>query len=159
MLGYLVLGVLLGAFAARLVHHRHHCAGHGWHGHRCHRGRGRRLFWLVHELGLSGEQVAGLKEAWLSGRGAIARVRAGGFEGLHALWEAAAGEPLDRAKLDEAARRYGDDCALAARALGDAVARAHDILTPEQRAKLRARLGRSMEGGWRGGDGPYRTVL
>jgi Spy/CpxP family protein refolding chaperone len=167
MFGHVVLGVLLGAGAARFIARRrfHHggrgCGfGHGFHGFH---GRGRRFFWIK-DLGLSGEQVAALKEVWLSGRGAIARLRASGFQGLHALFEAATSEPLDRARLDEAARRHGDEGGEAARALADAVARAHEILTPEQRAKLRAQIGRGGGGGgggggWGGGDGPYRTFV
>jgi Spy/CpxP family protein refolding chaperone len=78
---------------------------------------------------------------------------------MHALWEAASSEPLDRAKLDEAARRHADDHGQAARQLADAVARAYEILTPEQRAKVRAHFGQMAGGGGNPpGAGPYRTA-
>jgi Spy/CpxP family protein refolding chaperone len=167
MFAHLVLGAFIGAAAIRFAARRRYgfgggCGrgfhGRGFYGHGFHH-RGRHFFGLVRDLGLSREQVAGLKEVWLSGRGAVAAVRASGAQGLHALYEAATSEPLDRARLDEAARAHGAESAKAAVTLAEAVARAHEILTPEQRAKVREHLGRAGGGGapgWRG-DGPYRV--
>ena len=167
MFGHVVLGVLIGAAASRFAMRRR-LGFHRWgggcgfrHGFHHFGGRGRRFFWIVRDLGLSSEQVSALKEVWLAGRGAIARMRATGFQGMHALFEAATSEPLDRVRLEEAARRHGDESGAAAKALVDAVARAHEILTPEQRAKLRTHFGYAG-GGFGGGvggvgDGPYRT--
>jgi len=173
MFGHLVLGLFLGAAATRFIARRRFHGGgcgfrhRGWHGgfNGFGHGRGRRMFWLIRELGLSGEQVSQLKEVWLSGRGAVASMRANAFQSLHAVWEVASAEPLDRARLEEAARRHGEESTQAARAIADAVARVYEVLTPEQRAKVRAHLGQMAGGGgggwpgWRGGDGPYRTSI
>jgi Spy/CpxP family protein refolding chaperone len=177
MFGHLALGIILGAMLGRAFAWRRrfgfgcgggwrrHGFGHGCHGHG--HGRARRLFWLFRELGLSGEQIGELKTVWLSARGAVAAMRASGFQSLHALYEAAQSEPLDRVRLEETARRHADDHGQAARHIADAVARAHEILTPEQRAKLRAHLGQmgwgpggpgGSPGGPGFGAGPYRSA-
>jgi Spy/CpxP family protein refolding chaperone len=108
-------------------------------------------------------QVRALKVAWLKGRNAVAGMRASKIEGLHALVQAALAEPVDRAELDETARRFADDQGQAARDLVEALDAALTVLTPEQKEKLRARFGRfgTSFGTGRGpfgpDNGPYRS--
>ena len=174
-IGPVVLGAFLGFAASRAMrraHYRHHFGGcgrfggfgHHWGGF----GRGfggfgglggpRRMWWLLRELDLSHEQVAKLKSVWLSARGAVASVRASRFEAAHAAIGAALAEPFDKARLDDVARKLADEQGQAARDLADAIARALEILTPEQRAKIRERFGRFGAGLGGGPDGgPYRS--
>lgn len=170
-IGPVVLGAFLGFAASRAMrraHYRHHFGGcgafgHGWGGH--HWGRGfagfggpRRMWWLLRELDPSHEQVAKLKNVWLSARGAVASVRASRFEAAHGAIGAALAEPFDKARLDDVARKLADEQGQAARDLSDAIARALEILTPEQRAKIRERFGRFGAGLGGGPDGgPYRS--
>lgn len=177
-IGPVVLGAFLGFAASRAMrraHFRHHFGGcghgfggHGFGGHHWGgfgRGLGgfrfggpRRMWWLLRELDLSHDQVAKLKNVWLSARGAVASVRASRFEAAHAAIGAALTEPFDKARLDDVARKLSDEQGQAARDLSDAIARALEILTPEQRAKIRERFGRfgaGLGGGPEGG--PYRS--
>ena len=170
-IGPVVLGAFIGFAASRAMrraHWRHHFGGgcgHGWGGHHWGRGFGgfgfggpRRMWWLLRELDLSHEQVAKLKNVWLSARGAVASVRASRFEAAHAAIGAALAEPFDKARLDDVARKLADEQGQAARDLADAIARALEILTPEQRAKIRERFGRFGAGLGGGPDGgPYRS--
>jgi Spy/CpxP family protein refolding chaperone len=172
-IGPVALGILFGVAASRFArHHRGHHHGFGGgcrarHGMRGPFGMGhrfggpRRLFWLVRDLDLSAEQVRALKDDWLKGRGAVAQVRASGFEAAHAALGAALAEPFDRARIDDAARRHIDTHAQAARDLADAVSHAIEVLTPEQRAKLRERYAQinadpPARGGGGPAGGPYR---
>src|SRR5262245_10815154 len=133
----IALGVLIGAAAARWIRRRR-CGGHfGWHHGRCHgRGGGRRLFWLARDLDLTPEQVDALRPLWLSARNAMGSLRFSHLQSAHALFTAATAEPLDRARLDQVAERHAQDQAQAGRDLVDAVAKVHEVLTPEQREKL-----------------------
>jgi Spy/CpxP family protein refolding chaperone len=170
-IGPVVLGAFLGFAASRVMRHRHFghhfggcgrfrhggpffMGGHHWGGF----GGPRRMFWLLRELDLSREQVGQLKTVWLNARGAVASVRASRFEAAHAAIGAALAEPFDKARLDDVARKLADDQGQAARDLSDAIARALEILTPEQRAKIRERFGRFGAGMGGGPDGgPYRS--
>jgi Spy/CpxP family protein refolding chaperone len=170
-IGPVFLGIFIALFARRALrwHHFHH----GFHGGCGRMGSGpwgfrgpfgwrgggpRQIFWFVRELELSPAQVTELKDAWLKGRGAVASVRASGLEAAHAVFDAALAEPFDRARVDDAARRHTDHHAQAARDLSDAISRAVDVLTPEQRQKVRERFARYGTGGWATGPGvgPYR---
>jgi len=153
----IALGIVIGTLLARLLRHRRRCCrptpGHGWR-----HGRWPRL---LRELGLTPEQLEALRPVWLSARSAVAELRFSHIQAAHALGSAAFAEPLDRARLDQIAERHADDQARAGRDLVQALARAHEVLTPEQRARLRARLswlGFAPPGGFTGGDGPYRSV-
>ena len=67
-------------------------------------------------------------------------------------------DPFDKARLDDVARKLADEHGQAARDLADAIGRAVEILTPEQRAKIRERFGRFGAGLGGGPDGgPYRS--
>src|SRR5262249_14332809 len=92
------------------------------------------------------------------GGGAVAGVRASRFEAAHAAIGAALAEPFDKVRLDDVARKLADEQGQAARDVADAIARALEILTPEQRAKIREGFGRfgARLGGGREG-GPYRS--
>jgi Spy/CpxP family protein refolding chaperone len=179
---HVALGIVIGLVVGRAIHWRRF--HHGFHGGCGRMGHGpwrfggplgrrfgvdgghlgpRQLFWLIRELRLSPAQMSELKAAWLKGRGAVASVRASGFEAGHAFLEAALAEPFDRARLDDAARRHAEDHAQAARELADAVAHAVEVLTVEQRQILRDRFARfgADFGAGRGpmgpDQGPYRT--
>jgi Spy/CpxP family protein refolding chaperone len=167
-IGPVVLGIFLGMAAARAMRWRRF--GHHFHGG-CGRFRHgapfwmggfgiRRAFWFVRDLDLSPEQVSRLKQAWLLARGAIASVKATRLEVAHGVMAAALAEPFDRARLDDAARKLADENSRAAHDVADALAQAIEVLTPEQRAKLRERFARHGIGfgGPVGPDaGPYRS--
>ena len=171
-IGPVVLGAFLGFAASRAMRRaywRHHFGGCGggfghWGHHWGGFGRGfgfggpRRMWWLLRELDLSHEQVGKLKQIWLSARGAVASVRASRFEAAHGAIGAALADPFDKARLDDVARKLADEHGQAARDLADAIGRAVEILTPEQRAKIRERFGRFGAGLGGGPDGgPYRS--
>jgi len=179
LIGPILLGAFLGVAVSRAIrwrrfHHHFHggCGrmgagpwgfrGFGRHGGFGGHGMGRQVFWLVRDLGLSTEQVSVLKDAWLKGRGAVASVRASGLEAVHAVLDTALAEPFDRSRLEDAARRHSDASGQAARDLALAIAAGVEVLTPEQRAKIRERFGRfgSDLGAGRGpfgpDGGPYR---
>jgi Spy/CpxP family protein refolding chaperone len=171
-IGPVVLGVFLGLAASRAARRRFFyrhmhggcdrfghrgpfwMGGHGWGGF----GGPRRMWWLFRELDLSHEQIVKLKNVWLDARGAVASVRASRFEAAHAAIGAALAEPFDKARLDDVARKLGDEQGKAAHDVADAIARGLEILTPEQRAKIRERFGRFGAGMGGGPDGgPYRS--
>ncbi len=168
----IVLGIVLGTLLARWIRRRRcrrvrvgvgfgglrrlrrHLGHHGFHGPG--------LFLLARDLRLTPEQVTRLRPLWLSGRDALARARWSQGEAVHGLLSAVASEPLERTRLEAVAARHAEEQAQAGRDLVDAIAAASEILTPEQRDRLRARLGWSSGAEsppFGGGDGPYRTVL
>ncbi len=172
----LLLGILVGFLVVRLLHRRRWGAGwHGWHrgcgGHGFgwragwHAGNGRRFFRMLRQLELDPRQRDELKEVWLSARRGFDDARYGRWRSLADLLQVATAEPLDRARLDELAARHAESQGTVARGIAAAVARAHEILRPEQRAKLRELIERA--GLWRfergegtpPGDGPYRQSL
>ncbi len=93
---------------------------------------------------------------------AFGEAQFGRWRSMTDLVDVATAEPLDRARLDELAARHGETQGKVARELAAAVARAHEILRPEQRAKVRELIERA--GLWRFAhgrgkpptEGPYR---
>jgi Spy/CpxP family protein refolding chaperone len=178
-IGPVILGAFIGLAASRAIrrhrfgHHHGGCGrfrhgfggfggfgfGHGFgHGFMGGPGFGRRAFFFLRELELSREQVGQLRQVYLGAKNAISSVRASRFEAVHGAIDAALAEPFDRTRVEDVAKKLGDDQGQAARELGDAIARGLEILTPEQRAKIRERFGRFGAGMGGGPDGgPYRN--
>jgi Spy/CpxP family protein refolding chaperone len=153
-----LLGILIGIAIARLIRRwRAWHGGCGWRGRRHHR-----VFWALRELDLDPRQKDELQEVWHKVRRTVGDVQVGRWRAMSDLVEAATAEPLDRARLDELAARHADTHARAAREVGEAVTRVHEVLRPEQRSRLRELVERA--GLWRfprhaappPGDGPYR---
>jgi Spy/CpxP family protein refolding chaperone len=76
---------------------------------------------------------------------------------MDAVVGAITGEQFDRAAVDAAADRQGQALGKMREQLVHALERAHAILIPEQREKLRRLLG--LDGGQTPDGGPYRTSL
>jgi Spy/CpxP family protein refolding chaperone len=147
----LLLGLLGGVIGAKLVT-RHRFGG--W-GHRGHHRFG--MFRAVRSLGLDRSQK---EELWAIAREvkqSFGDVRFGGMQGIDTLLEAVTADTFDKPSVEAAAKKQGDAVVALREKLVGAAEKVHQILTPEQRARLRSMLG----GGWAGGPagGPYRTAL
>lgn len=166
MFAALALGVL-GGFGVGRILGRHRCDRHGaaraWRFHHGRARRGRRLFWILRDLGLDAHQKDEVQAVWLKLREVAGRAR---FEGMRALSEAcdaASTEPFDRTKLDDLVRNQVELHGQLGRDTVDAVARLYEGLRPDQRDKLRALLSQFI--GRRPADedvggidqGPYRS--
>jgi Spy/CpxP family protein refolding chaperone len=162
-----LLGILIGVAVVRIIRHLRwrHAHGHPFFfGGRCGRGRRHihRLMWALRELDLDPRQKDELQEVWHRLRRTVGDVQVGRWRTMSDVVEAATGEPLDRAKLDELAARHTETQAKAAREVVDTIARVHEVLRPEQRARLRELVERA--GLWRfprhaappPAEGPYR---
>jgi Spy/CpxP family protein refolding chaperone len=146
MFAHVALGILAGAALVRFVHRRHHGRGMSCHGgHRFggwHRGghKARHVFWLIRDLDLTRDQVRDLREVWHTAHEARAKLQYAKFEGVQELVTAATSEPLDKTALEETAARYVEAQTAGAKQIVNAVAKLHEVLTPDQRAKLRTHL-------------------
>jgi Spy/CpxP family protein refolding chaperone len=169
-MGFL-LGILVGAMIFGVMRRRRWRHGHGW-GHRlghhrwggfgC-RGHLRRGWWVLRELDLDPRQKDELGALWLSARRAIGEAQLARWRSMSDVADAAVADPLDPARLEELATRHADTQSKLARDVTSAIARLHEILRPEQRARLRELIERA--GLWRfssspagapPSDGPYR---
>lgn len=164
-----VFGILVGVLIAKAVrrfvwrrrfggmHRGPFGGGCGWR-----RGRFGRAMWVMNELELDPRQKDDFGAIWMSLRQTLGAAQVARWRGMTDVVEVATAEPLDRARLDEVAAKYGEAQTRAAQEVAAAVARAHETLRPEQRSKLRELVERA--GLWRfprgGGappsDGPYR---
>jgi Spy/CpxP family protein refolding chaperone len=167
-----LLGVLVGLMIARVVRHAlwrrrmfggiHAGPFGGGCGWRRGGGRGARWVWMLNELELDPRQKDELGAIWMSLRQTIGAAQVARWRGMSDVVEVATAEPLDRARLDEVAARFGEAQTQAAHEIAAAVARAHESLRPEQRGRVRELVERA--GLWRfprgGGSppssGPYR---
>lgn len=148
----LLLGLLGGVIGAKLVT-RHRFGGWGF------RGRHHRfgMFRAVHSLGLDRSQK---EELWAIAREvkqSFGDVRFGGMQGIDTLLEAVTADSFDKSSVEAAAQKQGDAVAALREKLVRAAEKVHQILTPEQRARLRSMIGGGFGGGPAGG--PYRTAL
>jgi Spy/CpxP family protein refolding chaperone len=151
----LLLGLLGGVVGAKLVARRHF----GWHRHHHHFGRGRSWFRAVRSLGLDRRQK---EELWsIAGelRESFGAVRMGGFQGIDSLVDAVTGDTFDKAGVEAVAQKQGDAVASLRDKMVRAAERVHQILTPEQRQRLREMIGGGGAGPTGPDFGPYRTAL
>jgi Spy/CpxP family protein refolding chaperone len=158
----LLMGAVGGALAAKLVLHRRagggcgHRARFGW---RARRGVDpRRIFRLMRELDLSSSQRAAFEEILADLREQAGGLRDGGREAFAAIATVLGRAEFDRAAVEAEANRHTEPLGRAKEKLVDALERAHAILIPEQREKLR-RLIADLRPDEPGGpdDGPYRA--
>ena len=151
----LLLGVVIGAVAAKIVRRRFfggHWRGHWGGGHwRGHRGR---WFFRLRRLGLDRQQMDEVERIWREASADLREVPLGRFRAMSEALDVAAGDTLDQARLDELAARWTETHARAARAVADAVAKLHAVLRPDQREKLRDFVGGAA--GYGPTAGPYR---
>jgi Spy/CpxP family protein refolding chaperone len=132
MIGQAVLGIVAGLAIGAVISWRRRRACHG----------GGRWFRLARRLELDQEQRGELYELMRELRQAARPLRR---DGLRAAVEAVAAPQFDRTRIEQAAG------ALRSR-LVEALERAHEILRPEQRARLA-----ELVGGFGFDGGPYRS--
>jgi len=151
----LLIGVLGGFAAARFASRR-------LHGRRGYRGCGgslgprfglRRLFSIARQLDLDREQRRVLEEVAHQVRRAAGDARFESRGSLDALLESVAADSFDRARIEQLAAERGQSIGRVKDELVDGLARIHEVLRPEQRAKLRDLLGAAPP---RESEGPYR---
>ena len=150
----LLLGVVIGAVAAKIVRRRFfggHWRGHWGGGHW--RGQRGRWFFRLRRLGLDRQQMDEVERIWREASADLREVPLGRFRAISELLDLAADDTLDQTRLDELAARWTETHARAAHAVTDAVAKLHAVLRPEQRAKLRDLVGGA---GYGPTAGPYR---
>jgi Spy/CpxP family protein refolding chaperone len=152
-----ILFGLLGGFAAAGLMRglrRRGCAGGPG---RWRRGPG--LFWVMRELELDPRQRQELWGLFGELRRAVGELRWSGLEGLDAALDALGAETFDRARVDEMAAKQAGQVERVRQKLVEALERAHAILSPEQRAKLRDLVGLHRPAPAGPDGGPYRTAL
>jgi Spy/CpxP family protein refolding chaperone len=155
----LLLGALGGVLGAKLVTRRHFGGFSRWV-HRRGRGfGGPGLFRAVHALGLDRRQKDELWSIAREVRQTFGDVKIGGLQGADTLIDAITADSFDRAAVDAAAQKQGDAVGALRDRLVKAAERIHQILTPEQRQRLRAMLGGAHDPGPGPDGGPYRTAL
>jgi Spy/CpxP family protein refolding chaperone len=145
MLGGILIGALGGFAAARCLRRRFG----GGCGGGC--GRGRRG--LLRDLNLEGWQRDEIDGLWLSLRGAFSPAIALSRADLAAVVTAVTAEPLDRGRLEELLAQRGAALERAKQVVLAAAEKLNRILTPEQRERLRTRVG-APDLAY--ADGPYR---
>jgi len=146
----IVLGALAAAAIVKLIHHRRwHRGWHGgWHGCRFHRGwgwrHGRAFFFhrIGRHLDLDENQRSEVERLVREVHDVGSSLHSARRKAAAEAVAAAVREPLDPAELDAVADRFGAQNAEAARGVARALGRLHQILSPEQRAKLRDLLDR-----------------
>jgi Spy/CpxP family protein refolding chaperone len=143
MIGPVLLGVAGGLIAARAFSRmrRGRCAQHG-------RGR---FFGLVRALDLDREQRHELRSLAWRVRESLRALRPGRDE-LRPIVEALAGDTFDRARVEAAAEAQGDTLGRAKAEIVDGLAELHELLRPEQRARLATWFGAAPAPA----GGPYR---
>jgi Spy/CpxP family protein refolding chaperone len=170
MCSTVILAVVGGALAAKMIHRFKHGGGHcgggrgfrgrrfGWRGRGMSFGGPGRLFWLFRELDLDRQQKKAVWEVLQDVRHTVGEARFGAFQGLDAAADALGGETFDRAKVDAEAEKQGNAFKQVRESFVIALERIHGILTPDQRERLRDILGGEREVDAGGPDGgPYRT--
>jgi Spy/CpxP family protein refolding chaperone len=119
---------------ARFGHHGGFMRGGG--------GR-RRLEWLLRDLELNPRQREEVEAVIHEVRDKLGGLELGNIRGnLGSVVEAFGDESFDRGKLDAVAAQKGEAFQQAKKAVLDGLERVHDILIPEQRARLRQLLSR-----------------
>jgi Spy/CpxP family protein refolding chaperone len=130
----MIAGILFGAlggFAATTFILRRRA----W---RMHRGfHGPRLFHVLRELELDRRQREQLREIFEDVRHAAFGLRSGRWDALADLADAVAADAFDRARAEQVIGRKEAALAEVKRRVLDGLGRAHDILSAEQRARLR----------------------
>jgi Spy/CpxP family protein refolding chaperone len=128
----MILGAIGGFAAVRMIRRFRHGRG---------RFGGRGVFFAIRRLGLDGAQreqvwsvVNGVKQSF-------GELHAGRRRGLDAAAVAVSGPTFDRARVEAEAAKQSEAFGRARQALVDGLERIHGILTPEQRARLRALVG------------------
>jgi Spy/CpxP family protein refolding chaperone len=141
-----LMGLIGGALAAKFILRRRfgggcwHGHGHGRHSWR-HRGfRPGRVIRLMHELDLSPAQKDAFEEILAELREEAGGLRDGGRSALAAAMGALGDDDFDRAAVEAAAAKQSEAFGRVRTKLIDALERAHAILIPEQREKLRRLL-------------------
>ena len=164
MCGGIVLGVLGGLLAAKLIRRRLHgggCGGGGhwgrrgwgWRGRHHGHGSGPGAWFVSRRLGLDPVQEAEVEAIFIELRDSFGELRQGGRAWIDETLEAVAQDDFDRSKVEAAAARQGQSIDGLRARLVDAAQRLHGILTPEQRRRLL-----DLRGSFRPpGTGPYRT--
>lgn len=133
------------------------CGG-GWGGgwgrrHGRHGGFGygpRQAFHLMNELELNQRQREEVKEVFSKIKESFIASRGGRVANIEAILGSVAGENFDRAKAESAIAGEGEKLAALRKEIIDGFEHVHNILTPEQREKLRSVLSRGF--GFGGGD-------
>jgi len=146
----IALGVLGGMVAFKLIrrmryggwhgHHRGgwHRGGYGWRG----RGGPGRFFWIARELDLDRSQKKVVFDAIADVRKAAADVRTQGFGALDEIADAVAGEEFDHAAVDKIANDQSAAIDKVKIEIVAALEKLHNVLTPDQRGRLRELLAR-----------------
>jgi Spy/CpxP family protein refolding chaperone len=117
----------------------------------------RRIYRLFQELDLSQGQREAFDEIFAELKESLGGLRDEGRGGMDAVVAALTREEFDRAAVDAAAERQGHALGKLREQLVHALERAHAILIPEQREKLRQLL--RLAGDPTPDGGPYRTSL
>ena len=142
----LFLGFVGGLVAVKLMSFRRHGRwrhrGGGWH--------------IVRQLGLSWGQKRQLWEVASQVRGAASELRRAHWGALGEVGELLASDDFNRTAAEELGARQTQNWERLREQVIAGLERAHQILTPEQRTKLREHLGVMSNGGE--GFGPYRTA-
>jgi Spy/CpxP family protein refolding chaperone len=131
----IVIGALGGLAAFKLIRHFRYRGGHGPHGFR-RRGPGR-LFWVMRELHLDRGQKKVVWDAIADVRRAAGDVRLHGLTALDELAEAVAGDEFDRAAVDRVAEEQSAALEKVKIEVVAGLEKLHNVLTPDQRARLR----------------------
>ncbi len=161
-----LIGAVGGFVAARMIMRmRGRCGGGGWHrrGGFGFRGGPRRLFWMMRGLGLDRAQRDQVWQVAQKVRQAAGNLRFGRARGMDVLFDALTSEEFDRARVEAAANEQADAVAALRREIVEGVEKLHNVLTTEQRARLREFFGGGGGGDFEGPGGqhggPYRTSL
>jgi len=182
MIGKFLLGALGGFVAARLVQRWRSrrwgggCGGGGCGGGWARRGGWgrfgghgrfggfgfggpRQLFWMLHELDLDAGQRTVVREVVERVGRAMAGLGIGmRMARMHAVGDVAdalGAEQFDRAHIDGILERQTQSIAEVRKEFVDGLARVHETLRPEQRARLRDLLRGGPGPGYGGGGGDY----
>jgi Spy/CpxP family protein refolding chaperone len=141
---HIILGAVGGFAAARWIARtrRQDCTGRrGFGAWRRHGGGGPRMFFrLLRELHLDRAQWKEVETLFHSLRHDFDALRFGQTRGIVDLAGAFGVEQFDRARAEEAVARHTEAETQLGQGIAGAFARLHEILTPEQRQRLRAIL-------------------
>jgi Spy/CpxP family protein refolding chaperone len=136
----IVLGLIGGAIAFKVIRRMRHGGWRGHHRHGRRFGGPGRLFWIARELDLDRAQKKVVFDSIADVKRAASDVRLGGLAALDEITDALAADEFDKSAVEKVAEEQGAAIEKLKIEVVAALEKLHNTLTPEQRSHLREML-------------------